>query len=92
MPAFLKSHLGNISAGEFFDRFCLDAIHWTVPHMPDAEAGEYPEPLQGEIGFLESRRVSSPEWHVEFEDCSEGGRRLIGLKPGWRGRVQERLR
>src|ERR1039458_1833925 len=52
MPAFLESHLGGISAGE------------------------YPDPLQGEIGFLESRRVSSPEWHVESEDCSEGARRL----------------
>ncbi len=76
MPAFLESQLGGISAGEFFDRFGLDAILWTVPHMPDPEAGEYPDPLQGEIGFLESRRVSSPQWHVEFADCSEGARRL----------------
>jgi hypothetical protein len=76
MPAFLESHLGNISAGEFFDRFGLDPIHWTVPHMPDTKTGEYPDPLQGEIGFLESRRVSSPEWHVESEDCSEGARCL----------------
>ena len=76
MPAFLESHLGGISAGEFFDRFGLDAILWTVPHMPDAGAGEYPDPLQGEIGFLESRRVSSSQWHVEFVDCSEGARRL----------------
>jgi len=51
MPAFLESHLGGISANEFFDRFGLDAIHWTVPHMPDAAAGEYPDPLQGKIGF-----------------------------------------
>ena len=51
MPAFLKSHLGSISAGEFFDRFGLDAIHWTVPHMPDTEAGEYPDPLQGQDRF-----------------------------------------
>ena len=80
MPAFLQSHLGNISAGEFFGRFCLDAIQWIVPHMPDAEAGEYPDPLQGEIGFPESRRGSSPEWPVEFADCSERGR------PAERGR------
>ena len=76
MPAFLESHLGGISAGEFFDRFGLDAIHWTVPHVPLADAGEYPDPLQGAIGFLESRRVSSALWHVESEDCSEGPRRL----------------
>jgi hypothetical protein len=40
MPVFLESHLGGISVGEFFDRFGLDAIHWTVPHRPDVEAGE----------------------------------------------------
>ncbi len=76
MPAFLASHLEGISAGEFFDRFGLDAIAWTVPHMPDVETGEYPDPLQSEIGFLESRRVWSPAWRVESEDCSEGVRRL----------------
>ena len=76
MPTFIRSHLGGIPSTEFFDRFGLDAIHWTVPHMPHAGTREYSDPLQGSIGFLESRRVSSPEWHVDFEDCSEGSRRL----------------
>jgi uroporphyrinogen decarboxylase len=76
MPAFLDSHLNGISSAAFFDLYGLDAICWTVPHIPDPAAGEYADPLQGAIGFLESRRVSSREWHVEFEDCAEGGRRL----------------
>ena len=73
MPTFLESHLGGISAGEFFDRFGLDAILWIVPHMPDGQAGEYPDPLQRSIGFLESRRVSSADWRVESMDCSQDG-------------------
>lgn len=77
MPAFLESHLGGATSGEFFDRFGLDAIVWTVPHRPDAGAGEYADPLQGAIGFLESRRVASPQWHVEFEDCSESARHMM---------------
>ena len=33
--------------------------------------GEYYDPFQGEPGFLESRRIASPEWHVEFEDVPD---------------------
>ena len=41
---------------------------WTVPHRPDAAVGEYFDPQQGAIGFLESRRISSEAWRVEWED------------------------
>jgi hypothetical protein len=70
LPCFLKEHFGGRSIREFFDCFGLDAITWTVPHLPDTSKGEYPDPLQGEPGFLESRRVASPGWHVEFEDLA----------------------
>jgi hypothetical protein len=75
MPAFLET-LGGISTPEFFDRFGLDAIVWTVPHMPHPGTREYPDPLQAAPGFLESRRVASPEWHVEFEPVPGGERPL----------------
>jgi hypothetical protein len=68
MPYFLDKYMGGISKQAFFDHFGLDAIHWTVPHRPDPAQGEYEDPLQGEIGFLESRRVSTDEWRVEYED------------------------
>ncbi|MGO9242126.1 MAG: uroporphyrinogen decarboxylase family protein [Bryobacteraceae bacterium] len=68
MAHFLKRYMGGQSIPEFFDEFGLDAITWTVPHKPDPAKGEYADPLQGEPGFLESRRIASPEWHVEFED------------------------
>ncbi len=67
MPYFLDKYMDGISDREFFDRFSLDAILWTVPHRADANKGEYPDPLQGEFRRLESRRVCSDRWHVEFE-------------------------
>ena len=68
MPYFLDKYMGGISKQEFFEHFGIDAIHWTVPHRSDPGQGEYDDPLQGEIGFLESRRVSTDNWRIEPED------------------------
>jgi uroporphyrinogen decarboxylase len=68
MPYFLDKYMGGISAQEFFDYFELDPITWVVPHRPDTDKGEYYDPLQGEIGFLESRRISTGQWRIEYED------------------------
>jgi uroporphyrinogen decarboxylase len=67
MPYFLKRYMGSMSEREFFDHFGLDAICWAVPHRPEESAGEYPDPEQGDVGFLESRRVSSDDWRVHAE-------------------------
>lgn len=67
MDSFLKRFLGGASADEFFDRFGMDAIRWAVAHRPDEEAGEYFDPLQGTVGFLEARRVSTDQWRVFFD-------------------------
>jgi len=75
MPYFLKTYLGGMSIAEFFDFFGLDAITWTVPHTHHPASGEYPDPLQGEPGFLESCRVASPAWRVEYEDVPGAGRK-----------------
>ncbi|MBN2287725.1 MAG: hypothetical protein JXQ83_00235, partial [Candidatus Glassbacteria bacterium] len=72
MPSFLEKYLQGAGSLEFFDRFGLDAVAWTVPHLPDTVAGEYYDPLQGEIGFLESRRVATDEWRVESEHLPGG--------------------
>ena len=72
MPSFLDKYMKGISSLEFFNRFGLDAIVWTVPHMPDQKAGEYYDPLQGEIGFLESRRIATDSWRVEYEELPGG--------------------
>ncbi|HVO71338.1 MAG TPA: hypothetical protein VMT24_14910, partial [Aggregatilineaceae bacterium] len=62
MPYFLETYMNGISDQEFFEHFHLDPITWTVPHRPDPSRGEYYDPLQGEIGFLESRRVATDQW------------------------------
>ncbi len=67
MPYFLDTYMHGMSFDEFFDYFGLDPIHWTVPHKPDESKGEYPDPHQGEIGFLESRRVVTDDWRIESE-------------------------
>jgi uroporphyrinogen decarboxylase len=68
MPYFLDKYMGGVSNQACFEHFGLDPITWTVPHRPDLAAGEYYDPLQGAIGFLESRRIASDSWRVEWED------------------------
>ena len=67
MQYFLNKYVDGMSNDEFFDHFGLDPIVWTVPHRPDEQASEHPDQKQGELGFLESRRVASDNWRVESE-------------------------
>ncbi|NIM06060.1 MAG: hypothetical protein GTO55_07150 [Armatimonadetes bacterium] len=68
MPYFLNKYMDGISNLEFFDHFGLDAIIWPWDHRPDESKGEYADPDQEKIGFLQSRRVSTDNWRVEHED------------------------
>ncbi len=68
MPYFLNTYMNGISFDEFFDRFGIDPIHWTVPHKPDESSGEYDDTGQGEVGFLESRRVATDRWRIESQE------------------------
>jgi hypothetical protein len=68
MQYFLDKYLGGISSQEFFERFGLDAITWLVAHKPDTAKGDYYDPLQGEPGFLEARRIWSAQWRTESEE------------------------
>ena len=45
MPYFLDKYMGGMSNQACFEHFGLDPITWTVPHRPDAAAGEYFDPL-----------------------------------------------
>lgn len=71
MSYFLNKYMGGISNQEFFEHFSLDAIHWTVPHRPDTSIGEFYDPDQGTLGFLESRRIASDQWRVERESIPD---------------------
>jgi uroporphyrinogen decarboxylase len=68
MPYFLDKYMGGMSNQACFEHFGLDPIVWAVPHRPDSAVGEYFDPQQSAIGFLESRRISSDSWRVEWED------------------------
>lgn len=76
MPYFLENCLHGISDREFFDAFGLDAITWIVPHRPAPDSRDYPDPLQGPCGFLESHRVANDEWRIFAEDAGKDGRKL----------------
>ena len=68
MGYFLKTYLGGASNEAFFDRFGMDAIRWVVAHRPGPGTGEYIDPLQGSLGFLEARRITTDQWRVVPED------------------------
>jgi uroporphyrinogen decarboxylase len=66
MPSFLNKCMNGISVDEYFDATGLDPILWTISHMPDSSKGEYYDPKQTEIAFLESRRISSDQWRIDI--------------------------
>ncbi|MBN1293207.1 MAG: hypothetical protein JXB48_15320 [Candidatus Latescibacteria bacterium] len=67
MPYFLDTYMNGKTNDEFFDFFGFDPITWIVAHKPGDSDDEYNDPAQGEIGFLEARRVSTDNWRVEIE-------------------------
>lgn len=69
MPYFLEKYMGGISNEAFFNHFGMDPIRWVYPHRPDTAKGNYYNPGQSKTGFLETRLISSPEWHIEMEDA-----------------------
>ena len=70
VPAYFLQNVVHLAEQDFYDRFGLDPILYLAPHRPDAALGQYHDPDQGEIGFLESRRISSDQWRVGREDIS----------------------
>lgn len=68
LPYYLKKYMNGSSTDEFFDCFGLDPIVWTVPHRPDEGRGEYYHSGQKDVGFLQSRLISSDRWRIEWEE------------------------
>jgi len=65
MPYFLSTSMEGISNDAFFDYLGFDPIQWVVAHKPGESDSDYVDPEQGEIGFLEARRVSSDNWRIK---------------------------
>ncbi len=68
VPSYFLQNVVHLAEQDFYDRFGLDPILYLAPHRPDPARGEYYDPDQGEIGFLESRRIASDQWRVRRED------------------------
>ena len=73
MRSFLDKYFGGGSSQEFFEHFDLDAITWPVCHEPNLALGDSFDPLQGEPGFLEARRIWSDRWKTYADDLSTPG-------------------
>lgn len=71
MQYFLDSYMNGICFDEFFDYFGLDPVVWTVPHKADESKDNFYDPDQDEVGFLESRRISSENWRIKFEEIPD---------------------
>src|SRR5450631_3237694 len=71
MPSFLKNYMNGISDQEFFDSFGLDPVKWVIAHTYNESKGEFFDPEQGEIGFLEARRICTDNWRFSSEDIHE---------------------
>lgn len=71
LDCFRNEYLGGKSSDEFFAEFGLDPIVWTVPHTFREGNGDYFDPSQKSLGFLESKRVMSDSWRIEQEDLSD---------------------
>jgi hypothetical protein len=73
MPYFLRRYLDGMTVDKFFQFTGLDAVRWVVGHTPNEARGDYFDSRQGEIGFLEARRVSSASWRVMSEPLKGKG-------------------
>jgi len=67
LDSFLNKYMPGKDAQDFFDEFKLDPICWTSVTKPDGSKGEYFDPTQGKLGFLETRRICSDNWRFESE-------------------------
>jgi uroporphyrinogen decarboxylase len=70
MPSFLKNYMKGISDQEFFDFYGLDPVKWSIAHTFDNEKGEYFDPTQTEIGFLEARRICTDNWRFSTDEIN----------------------
>ena len=67
MPWYLDKYMNGITVEDFYDACGWDPIAYPTFHRPDESRGEYYDPLQKEIGFLESRRICTDQWQIHTE-------------------------
>ncbi|MGD2295741.1 MAG: uroporphyrinogen decarboxylase family protein [Candidatus Aminicenantes bacterium] len=67
MPSFLEKYLKGVSNQEFFDLFGLDPILWLVAHKPETHRGDYCDPSQDSLDYLQPPRICSENWRIKAE-------------------------
>lgn len=72
--AYFLKEVAHLEEQPFYDRFGFDPILYLAPHRPDSAKGQYYDPDQEEIGFLESRRIVTDHWRVHREELPRGER------------------
>jgi uroporphyrinogen decarboxylase len=68
---FLRKYMKGISVEEFWDYFGFDPIRWVAAHKPDTKKGDYFDPTQKQLGFLEAPRICSDNWRIQTEALSD---------------------
>ena len=68
MPYYLNKYMDGISVEEFYDACGWDPITYPTYHRPDESKGEYYDPAQEDVGFLENRRIFTDEWRIESKE------------------------
>ncbi|MEI6823505.1 MAG: uroporphyrinogen decarboxylase family protein [Bacteroidota bacterium] len=63
LDSFMDKYMPGKDVQDFFDEFKLDPICWISATKPNK--GEYYDPTQGKLGFLETARICSDNWRFE---------------------------
>lgn len=67
VTGYFLQQVAHLDEQAFYDRFGLDPILYLAPHRPDPAKGQYYDPDQGSVGFLESRRIVTDNWRFQSE-------------------------
>ena len=70
VDGYFLQNVARMDEQTFYARFGLDPILYLAPHRPDPARGQYYDPDQGEVGFLESRRIVTNQWRWRREELS----------------------
>ena len=71
MPYYTKKHLNGMNGREFFKHFEIDPIEWIMAYTFDSSKGEYFDPTQTEVGFLDAKRICSDNWQIRIDNIQD---------------------
>lgn len=72
VTGYFLQQVAHLEEQAFYDRYGLDPLLYLAPHRPDPAKGQYYDPDQGAVGFLESRRIVTDSWRIHCEPVAGG--------------------